>query len=475
MTSLTEEMQQQINTLFEAQRLNFLKIKTASINARKDKLKKLKNAISKRENEVVDALKQDLRKPAFESCIWEIYLMYGEIDFAIKKLSDWTQSHKIPSNFLTLMNDSRVVYEPKGVSLIIGPWNFPFQLIIGPLISSIAAGNCSILKPPSMAPATSAIVAKIIKETFDENEIAVIEGDASISTELLSLPFDHIFFTGSPNVGKIVMAAAAKHLTSVTLELGGKSPVIVDSTANLKKAASKIVWGKFANAGQTCVAPDYVFVHENQQEEFVNLLNKNIEKEYVVNGSLNKEEYCKIISDGNFKRVKNLFDDAVRSGAQVKVGGKFDESDNTIYPTVLTNVSKESLIMKEEIFGPVLPVLTYKNITEVIDYVNSKEKPLALYIFSEDRKSANNIVNRTSAGGSCVNDVVIHYTNPNLPFGGVNNSGIGNAHGFYGFKAFSHERSVMYQSKWFDFNSMIYPPYTGKIKEAALKFYKKYI
>jgi aldehyde dehydrogenase (NAD+) len=424
---------------------------------------------------VVDALKQDLRKPAFESCIWEIYLMYGEIDFAIKKLSDWTQSHKIPSNFLTLMNDSRVVYEPKGVSLIIGPWNFPFQLIIGPLISSIAAGNCSILKPPSMAPATSAIVAKIIKETFDENEIAVIEGDASISTELLSLPFDHIFFTGSPNVGKIVMAAAAKHLTSVTLELGGKSPVIVDSTANLKKAASKIVWGKFANAGQTCVAPDYVFVHENQQEEFVNLLNKNIEKEYVVNGSLNKEEYCKIISDGNFKRVKNLFDDAVRSGAQVKVGGKFDESDNTIYPTVLTNVSKESLIMKEEIFGPVLPVLTYKNITEVIDYVNSKEKPLALYIFSEDRKSANNIVNRTSAGGSCVNDVVIHYTNPNLPFGGVNNSGIGNAHGFYGFKAFSHERSVMYQSKWFDFNSMIYPPYTGKIKEAALKFYKKYI
>ncbi len=475
MSSLTGEMKQRINTLFEAQKLNFPKVKAESINVRKAKLEKLKKAISSRESEVVDALIKDLRKPAFESCIWEIYLMYGEIDFAIKNLSNWSKSHKIPSNFLTLMNDSRVLYEPKGVCLIIGPWNFPFQLIIGPLISAIAAGNCSILKPPSMAPATSAIVAKIIKETFSENEIAVVEGDASVSTELLDLPFNHIFFTGSPSVGKVVMAAASKHLASVTLELGGKSPVIIDSNANLSKAASKIVWGKFANSGQTCVAPDYVFVHESKRDQFVDLLSKNIEKEYILNGSLNKNEYCKIISEGNFKRVKNLFDDAVKSGAQVKVGGTFDEADNTIHPTVLTNVSKESLIMKEEIFGPVLPVLTYKNIDEVLDYVNAKDKPLALYIFSENNTFINNIVNNTSSGGACVNDVVIHYTNPNLPFGGVNNSGLGNAHGFYGFKAFSHERGIMHQSKLFDFNSMIYPPYGGKIKEVALKFYKKYI
>jgi len=475
MTLITGDIKQRVNTLFESQRINFPSVKAASIEARKTKLKKLKAAIALRENEVINALKIDLRKPAFESCIWEIYLMYGEIDFAIKKLSDWTQSHKIASNFLTLMNDSRVIYEPRGICLIIGPWNFPFQLIIGPLISAIAAGNCCILKPPSMAPATSAIVAKIIKETFDENEIAVIEGDASVSTELLSLPFDHIFFTGSPSVGKIVMAAASKQLTSVTLELGGKSPVIIDETANLDKAASKIVWGKFANAGQTCVAPDYVFIHESQQEKFVDLLKKYIDKEYVVNGALNKEEYCKIISEGNFKRIKNLFDDAIRSGAQVKIGGTFDESDNTVHPTVLWGVSKESLIMKEEIFGPVLPILTYKNIDEAIGFVNSKDKPLALYIFSNNNKAVKNIINKTSSGGACVNDVVIHYTNPNLPFGGVNNSGVGNAHGFYGFKAFSHERAVMHQSKLIDFNYMIYPPYTGAIKRAALKFYKKYI
>jgi aldehyde dehydrogenase (NAD+) len=475
MTLITGDIKQKVNSLFEAQRSNFPAVKAASVDARKAKLKKLKIAISLREKEVIEALRKDLRKPAFESCIWEIYLMYGEIDFAIKKLSDWTQSHKIPSNFLTLMNDSRVIYEPKGVCLIIGPWNFPFQLIIGPLISAIAAGNCCMLKPPSMAPATSAIVSKIIKETFNENEIAVVEGDASVSTELLSMPFDHIFFTGSPNVGKIVMAAAAKHLTSVTLELGGKSPVIIDEKADLEKAASKIVWGKFANAGQTCVAPDYVFVHESKQEKFIDLLKVYIEKEYIINGTLNKEEYCKIISESNFKRVKNLFDDAVRSGAQVKIGGKFDESNSTIHPTVLTDVSKESLIMKEEIFGPVLPVLTYKNVSETIDYINSKDKPLALYVFSNNNTVVKDIISQTSSGGACINDVVIHYTNPNLPFGGVGNSGMGNAHGFYGFKAFSHERAVMYQSRLADFNAMIYPPYAGKIKRAALKFYKKYI
>ena len=475
MTLLSDDFKNNINRVFNAQRLNFPKVKADSIDARKAKLKKLKAAIESREKEVEEALKKDLRKPAFESCVWEIYLMYGEIDFAIKNLNNWTKLHKIASNFLTLMNDSRVMYEPRGVALSILPWYFPFQLIIGPLISSIAAGNCSILKPPSMAPATSAIVAKIIKETFNENEIAVIEGDALVSTELLSLPFDHIFFTGSPGVGKIVMNAASKHLTSVTLELGGKSPVIIDDTADLNKAAAKLTWGKFANAGQTCVAPDYVFINEKLQDKFVELMQKHIEKEYVQNGVLNKEEYCKIISDGNFQRVKKLFDDAVGSGAQVKIGGKFEPEDRTIHPTVLTNVSKDSLVMKEEIFGPILPVLTYKNLDEVIDYVNSMDKPLAFYIFSKNKRTINNILAKTTSGGVCVNDVVIHYTNPNLPFGGVNNSGIGSAHGFYGFKAFSHERGVMHQSLLFDMNQMIYPPYGGKIKEGILKLYKKYI
>lgn len=472
---LTEVKAVKISGIFESQKLNHQSVKNCSIEGRKSKLRKLKSAIEKRETEVTDALYKDLRKSAFESCIWEVYLMYGEIDHAIKNLNKWAKPHKISSHRLAMMNTNKLIYEPRGVSLIIGPWNFPFQLVIGPLISAIAAGNCCILKPASMAPATSSIIAKIIKETFDEKEIAVVEGDSYTATELLSLPFDHIFFTGSPNVGKIVMAAASKNLTSVTLELGGKSPVIIDGTADLDKAAAKITWGKFSNSGQTCVAPDYVFIHESKKDKFVELLKENIEKSYFVNGQLNKNDYCKIISDGNFRRVKNLFEDAVRNGAKVNVGGTFDESDNTVHPTVLTNIDKESMIMKEEIFGPVLPVLTYKNISEALHFINANDKPLAFYVFSKSNKVIDNILSQTSSGGACINDVVIHYTNPHLPFGGVNNSGIGNAHGFYGFKAFSHERSIMYQSKAFDFNNVIYPPYSGKIKEATLKMYKKLI
>lgn len=472
---MTEKKQINVARIFEAQKANLQHVKNGSIHDRKNKLKKLKSAIEKREAEVTDALFKDLRKPAFESCVWEIYLMYGEIDHAIKHLNTWAKPKTIASHLLARMNSNKLIYEPRGISLIIGPWNFPFQLIIGPLISAIAAGNCCILKPASMAPATSTIIAKIIKETFSENEIAVVEGDSGVATELLSLPFDHIFFTGSPNVGKIVMAAASKHLTSVTLELGGKSPVIIDETADLKKAAAKITWGKFANSGQTCVAPDYVLIHESKKEKFIDLMKENIEKNYFQNNQLNKNDYCKIISAGNFRRVKNLFDDAVKNGAKVEIGGVFEDEDNTIHPTVLTGISKESEIMSEEIFGPVLPVITYKNLKEVYHHINSKDKPLAFYIFSENGNTIDHILSQTSSGGACINDVVIHYTNPNLPFGGVNNSGIGNAHGFYGFKAFSHERSIMYQSKFFDFNDLIYPPYSGKVKEQILKMYKKLI
>lgn len=472
---IAEKKHVHITKIFEAQKVNFQNVKNSSINDRKNKLRKLKSAIEAREVEVTDALYKDLRKSPFESCIWEVYLMYGEIDHAIKHLNSWAKSKKIDSHLLARMNSNKLIYEPRGVSLIIGPWNFPFQLIIGPLISAIAAGNCSIIKPASMAPATSSIIAKIIKETFSENEIAVVEGDSNIATELLRLPFDHIFFTGSPNVGKLVMAAAAKHLTSVTLELGGKSPVIIDETADLKKAAAKITWGKYSNSGQTCVAPDYVLIHESKKEKFIDLLKENIQKNYYQNTQLNKNDYCKIISEGNFRRVKNLFDDAVKNGAKVEIGGIFEEEDNTIHPTVLTGITKESEIMFEEIFGPVLPVITFKNMNEVYAHINSKDKPLAFYIFSEKNSTIDHILSQTSSGGACINDVVIHYTNPNLPFGGVNNSGIGNAHGFYGFKAFSHERSVMYQSKFFDFNDLIYPPYSGKVKESILKMYKKLI
>lgn len=448
--------------IFNAQKQNQLAVKLTTVNERKAKLKKLKSAIIANEKAIADALQKDLRKNAFEAAVFEIYFIYAELDFAIKNVDLWMSPQTVPSNLVNLMTRCYIHYEPKGVCLIISPWNYPFQLLMSPLISAIAAGNCCILKPSELAPATSSIVSKLIKETFDENEIAVIEGDASVSTSLLELPFNHIFFTGSTRIGKIVMSEAAKNLSTVTLELGGKSPVIIDTEADLKKAANKIAWGKLANAGQTCIAPDYVFVHENQQEKFINLLKEAINKQFYSNGQINKNDYGKIVSDNHFIRLKNLVEDAVNKGGAVKTGGTFEENDRTIHPTVLTGVSSDSLVMQEEIFGPILPVITYKNINEAIAYINANDKPLALYIFSSSKRNTKNIINKTSAGGTCVNDVMIHISNPNLSFGGVNTSGMGGSHGFHGFRVFSHERSIMHQSKWFDIGRIAYPPYNAK-------------
>ena len=470
---LNEELKIAIRSIFATQKKNQLSIKLLSIDERKGKLKKLKNAIKAKENDISEALKKDLRKNPFESAVFEVFFIYAEIDFAIKNLSLWTSAQTVPSNLLNLMTKSKITYEPKGVCLIISPWNYPFQLLMSPLISAIAAGNCCILKPSELAPATSKVLANLIKETFQEDEIALIEGDVTISTELLALPFNHIFFTGSTQVGKVVMAAAAKNLSSVTLELGGKSPVIIDDNTDLKKAASKIIWGKLANTGQTCIAPDYVFVHENQQEQFIKLLKSTIEQTYFINGQINTEDYGKIISPSHFNRLKKLVEDAIQKGAEIKIGGTFEEFSQTIYPTVLTNISPDSLILQEEIFGPILPVLSYKNINEAIDYINANNKPLALYIFSDNNSSIEHILKTTTSGGVCVNDVLIHISNPNLSFGGVNTSGMGGSHGFHGFKSFSHERSVMYQSKLFDISKIIYPPYNGK--QMVLKLLRKII
>jgi len=470
-TSLPQELRIKIKRIFDAQKINQLSVKLAPVDDRKKKLNKLKAAIKANEQVIFDALKKDLRKPVFESAVFEVLFIYAEIDFAIKNLSLWTREQTVSSNLLNLMTRCSIKYEPKGVCLIIAPWNYPFQLLMSPLVSAIAAGNCCILKPSELAPATSHVLSDLINGIFSEEEIAVVEGNVCVSTELLSLPFNHIFFTGSTQIGKVVMEAASKHLSTVTLELGGKSPAIIDTNSDLQKAADKITWGTFANAGQTCITPDYVFVHETQKEKFIDLLKANIEKKYFKNDQLNKEDYGKIISENHYKRLKNLFDDALNKGAQVKVGGTFEESDRTIYPTVITNVSPDSLIMQEEVFGPVLPVLTYKNITDVIEYVNANNKPLALYVFSNNNKQIENILSQTSSGGVCINDVMIHISNPHLSFGGINTSGIGGSHGFHGFKSFSHERSVMYQSKLFDISKLIYPPYKGK--EMILKLLRK--
>jgi len=451
-----------LQQLFEKQKANALTVRQTTAKQRCAKLRKLQQAIHALESEIYAALKADLRKPEFESAVFEVHVVQGEIAFAIDNLSEWMTPQRVSSNMVNMLTRNRIGYEPKGNCLIIAPWNYPFQLLLSPLVSAIAAGNCCVLKPSELAPATSAVLAKLIKQTFAENEVALVEGDVAVATTLLSLPFDHIFFTGSTAIGKVVMQAAAQHLASVTLELGGKSPAVVTPHADLKKAADKIAWGKWANAGQTCIAPDYVFVHESQQNEFVSLLKASVDKLYFQNKQLNKEDYGKIISARHFSRLKNLWEDAISKGAKAELEGVFSESDGTISPAILTQVDRNSRIMQEEIFGPILPVLTYKNSSEAIAYIRSHDKPLALYVFSNRNSEIKSLLEKTSSGGVCVNDVLIHLSNPYLPFGGVGPSGTGGSHGFFGFKAFSHERGIMYQNRFFDIGKIVYPPYKRK-------------
>jgi aldehyde dehydrogenase (NAD+) len=464
-------MEQKINHVFKAQLAYKYLLRQNNAAERIAKLKALKSAIKQHEAKLYLALQSDLRKSDFESAVTELIFIYGEIDYAIKKLSSWMTAKRIGKTLSSPFAKNRIYYEPKGVCLIIAPWNYPFQLTMSPLVSAIAAGNCAIVKPSELSPATSKIVHQIINTAFDEQEIACFEGNADVSTALLKLPFDHIFFTGSTEIGKVVMEAAAKNLTSITLELGGKSPTIVDKNVNLAKAAEKIAWGKLVNSGQTCIAPDYVFVHEQQLDEFIALYKIATKKMYYnVDGEIDPKVYGKIINQKHFKRLKELVDDAVDNGAVMDLGGVFNEKSQTINPVVLSKIPANAKVMEEEIFGPILPIITYTDLSEVIEQINAKSKPLALYIFSKSCKNIKQIIKNTSSGGTCVNDVLIHITNPNLPFGGVNSSGMGSSHGIFGFKNFSHERAIMFQRS-LDFNKMIYPPYVGK--EWVLKILKK--
>lgn len=460
-------MSLQISEIFELQKSRQIQLRQTSANERKEKLRKLKRLIQSHEELIYQALVDDLRKPLFEAALTEVYFVYGEIDFALKNLSSWMKPKRVSATLASALTRNRVYYEPKGVSLIISPWNYPFQLLISPLVSAIAAGNCAILKPSELSPATSKLLCRLINENFDPAEIACFEGDVQVAQSLLALPFDHIFYTGSTQVGKVVMEAAAKHLGSVTLELGGKSPALVTESANLDKVAEKIVWGKFLNAGQTCIAPDYVLLPEKLLEAFIAKLDQSIQKLYHSNGSLDKSVYGKIISKRHFDRLKTLTEQAVKQGAQICLGGNFEEADLTISPTVLSGVPLTSGIMEEEIFGPVLPIITYKQLDEAVRLINDRPKPLALYIFAEN-KLAKEIIKNTSAGGTAVNEVLIHISNPHLPFGGIGPSGTGSCHGFYGFKAFSHERSVLFQSK-IDMSRLVYPPFNMGL----LKWLKK--
>lgn len=454
--------------LFTKQQSHQLEIGTVPYSSRMGKLKKLKTAIEVTfRNQIIEALHKDLNKPRVEAELTEIYPIISEIKFAKSNLRQWMRKQKVDTPMSMLGSSSYYIYEPKGVCLIISPWNFPFNLTFGPLVSAIAAGNSVIIKPSEMTPNSSALMTEIIKAVFEEEDVALVEGEVETSTQLLQLPFNHIFFTGSPNVGKIVMSAAAKHLASVTLELGGKSPTVIDSTANIDKAAKRIVWGKFMNAGQICVSPDYILIDETVKEKFTKACKKWIEH-YFTNTPKTSNSYARIVTQKHFERLQSHLENAKSLNAKVDVGGELEADSKFMAPTIVSDMSDEASLLNEEIFGPILPIVTYETLDEAITYINSKERPLALYIYSSSKKTIKQIIKTTRAGGTCINNNVIHYANHNLPFGGINNSGIGKSHGFYGFKAFSNQRAVVKQYT-FGINELLYPPYTS-FKEKLARF-----
>lgn len=452
---------------FKAQKQHVSQLRKEPVSARKDRLRKLKRWIGTNRSAIHQALYADFSKPASEVDGTEIFPALNEISHALSNLNRWVAPKKVDAPLTMLGTRSRLEYEPRGVCLIISPWNYPFNLSIGPLVSALAAGNSVMLKPSEITPNTSALIKRLGEEVFDSNVVRVIEGDAKISSFLLSLPFDHIFFTGSPAVGKLVMKAAAENLASVTLELGGKSPAIVTPGSRLPEAAKRIAVAKFINKGQTCIAPDYVLVHHSIADQFIDQLKKQIMVLFSESGKPLHESphLARIVSDKHFARLEDSIADAVMKGAVVQMSGHTDPSTRFIHPVILSNVSPEARVMEEEIFGPVLPIQTYTDLEEVIQQINHKPKPLALYMFGADSREQKKILTETSSGSVCINDCAIQFLHQNLPFGGVNNSGIGRSHGYYGFLAFSHEKPVLSQRSGFTSVQPLYPPYTSRVKK----------
>ncbi|MCH7414850.1 aldehyde dehydrogenase family protein [Belliella sp. R4-6] len=466
----------EISKTFSLQKSNSIRLRESTSDYRIKQLENLLDWIKTHLDDIRKAIHADFKKPYSEIDISEIFTVTSEIKYVIKNLNDWMEPKKVSRSLALLGTSSYIQYEPKGTSLIIAPWNYPFNLAIGPLVSALAAGCTAIIKPSEMTPHASALIRRMIEELYEPDTVAVFEGEVEISQYLLSKPFDHIFFTGSPNVGKIIMKAAAENLSSVTLELGGKSPAIIDKDVDLLDAASKVIWGKFVNCGQTCIAPDYVLVHQDIQLPFVNALNDEITKMYNPKnkGIEHSNDYARIVNDKHLVRLNSLLSDAISKGAKVEFGGKINVNENFFEPTILTEVSENMDVLNEEIFGPILPIVNYVDIHEAIRFVNSKPKPLALYVFSNNENSINTILNKTSSGGAVTNDCVIHFLHHELPFGGINNSGIGKAHGHHGFLAFSNEKAVLKQRVGLTSSKSLYPPYgfTGKkITSFLLKWF----
>ena len=444
--------------ILENQRKYLSDIGTIDVNKRIDNLRKLKKVIKKYEDEIIDALNKDLGKHIFESYSNEVGFVYGSIDFAIKNLKRWTKVIRVKNDAAQIPGKSYIYRSPYGQVLIIGPYNYPFQLTIEPLIGAIAGGNTVIIKPSEYAAATEAIIEKIIKETYEDKYIAVVTGDYKVNSELLDLQFDYIFFTGSVNVGKIVMEKASKHLTPVTLELGGKSPVIVDNTAHLKISAKRILWGKLTNAGQTCVAPDYILAHEHIYDDFIYEL-KNTIKDFYGEDIKNNKEFGRIINSKHMNRLNNILE---KDKDKIIVGGEVDFEQRYISPTIMKDVTLDDAIMEDEIFGPILPVIKYNGMEDLKYYISKHKNPLALYVFSEDEEFCEDVITRFSFGGGCVNDTISHVASAHLPFGGVGTSGMGNYHGKASFDAFTHAKSIVKKSTKIDLK-LVFPPYKEKV------------
>ena len=437
---------------------------TLPMSKRKKLLKNLKKEILANEKEIFDVLKKDLRKSNYETYLTEIGILITEIDLFLKNIDNWARPKKVKSSLLSFPSSDYVYSEPYGKVLIISPWNYPFQLAILPTMSAIAAGNTVVLKPSEHAPHTSKLIKEIIEKVFEKSHVLVIEGAAETASKLLEYRWDYIFFTGSVRIGKIVAAAAAKNLTPITLELGGKNPCIIDDTIDLTLTARRIVWGKFVNAGQTCIAPDFLIVKNNIKDKLISELLSEIERAYGENPE-NSEDYPRIVNKTNLSRLSNLI-----NGTNIVYGGDYNIDTCYFSPTIIDEPKIESPLMAEEIFGPILPVISYENENEIEKIILKYEKPLALYVFSTNNKFSEKIIRKYSFGGGAINDTIIHVGNPNLPFGGVGHSGIGAYHGKASFDLLTHKKSIIKKGNWLDIK-IRYAPYDGKLNTVK-KFFK---
>ena len=447
-----------IPKLVSAQKHFFASQQTKDISFRKNALRKLQSELFKREADIVQALYNDFKKSEYEAIMTETSIVYSELKMAIKNIEKWNKPKKVLPSILNFPSSAKIYSEPYGTVLIIAPWNYPFQLAISPLIGAIAAGNTIVLKPSELTPHTSTILREIIEAVFDERHVAVIEGGVPVAQELLTLRWDYIFFTGSVNVGRIVAKAAAEFITPVTLELGGKSPCVVDDSASIKLAAKRIAWGKFINGGQTCIAPDYILIHKSQKDAFVEAIKEEITLAYGDDPE-QSSDFPRIVNTRNFERLAIMLENE-----NILIGGKTNKDDCYIAPTLIDEPSLDSEVMKGEIFGPILPIISYETEEDIATIIGKYDKPLAFYIFSNKSEFAKKLIQQYSFGGGTINDTTVHFANHRLPFGGVGESGIGGYHGKQTFDTFSHKKGIVSRGTWLDVPTR-YAPYKGKLNQ----------